>query len=92
MAMASIDNLAPTRSLIDLTNTDIGDIGIDDYELNFIFNDILPLAEFNNSREFVQSILLVAAKPALTILLGNLTSNTLLRSKLSRDAFCIIIF
>ena len=41
MAMASIDNLAPTRSLIDLSNPDKGDFGIDDYELNFIFDDIL---------------------------------------------------
>tara|TARA_R110002020_G_scaffold205952_5_gene410669 strand:+ start:2086 stop:2502 length:417 start_codon:yes stop_codon:yes gene_type:complete len=50
MAMASIDNLAPTRSLIDLTNTDIGDIGIDDYELNFIFDDIL-LIEYVDETE-----------------------------------------
>ena len=41
MAMASIDNLAPTRSLIDLSNPDKGDFGIDDYELSFIFDDIL---------------------------------------------------
>ena len=41
MAMASIDNLAPTRSLIDLSNPDRGDFGIDDFELSFIFDDIL---------------------------------------------------
>ena len=39
--MASIDNLAPTRSLIDLTTPLQGDSGIEDYELNFIFDDIL---------------------------------------------------
>ena len=39
--MASIDNLAPTRSLIDLSNPDRGDFGIDDFELSFIFDDIL---------------------------------------------------
>ena len=42
MASASIDNLAPTRSLIDLTTPLKGDFGIeDDYELSFIFDDIL---------------------------------------------------
>jgi len=41
MAMASIDNLAPTKSLIDLTTPLTGDFGIEDYELNFIFDDIL---------------------------------------------------
>ena len=39
--MASIDNLAPTRSLIDLTQKDKGDFGLDDYDLSFIFDDIL---------------------------------------------------
>ena len=39
--MASIDNLAPTKSLIDLTSPLQGDFGIEDYELNFIFDDIL---------------------------------------------------
>lgn len=39
--MASIDNLAPTRSLIDLTQKDKGDFGLDDYDLDFIFDDIL---------------------------------------------------
>ena len=41
MAMASIDNLAPTKSLIDLTQKDKGDFGLDDYDLDFIFDDIL---------------------------------------------------
>ena len=41
MAMASIDNLAPTKSLIDLTQTGKGDFGFEDYELSFIFDDIL---------------------------------------------------
>ena len=44
MAMASIDNLAPTKSLIDLSTPDRGDFGIDDYELSFIFDDILLIA------------------------------------------------
>ena len=50
MAMASIDNLAPTKSLIDLTNPDVGDFEIDDYELNFIFDDIL-LIEYIDETE-----------------------------------------
>ena len=41
MAMASIDNLGPTKSLIDLTQKDKGDFGLDDYDLDFIFDDIL---------------------------------------------------
>ena len=41
MAMASIDSLAPTRSLIDLTTPLKGDFGIEDYDLSFIFDDIL---------------------------------------------------
>lgn len=39
--MASIDNLAPTKSLIDLSKPDKGDFGFEDYELSFIFDDIL---------------------------------------------------
>ncbi len=50
MAMASIDNLAPTRSLIDLSKPDKGDFGIDDYELSFIFDDIL-LIEYVDETE-----------------------------------------
>ena len=36
MATASIDNLAPTKSLIDLTQKDKGDFGLEDYDLNFM--------------------------------------------------------
>ena len=50
MAMASIDNLAPTKSLIDLSNPDAGEFGIDDYELDFIFDDIL-LIEYVDETE-----------------------------------------
>ena len=39
--MASIDNLAPTKSLIDLTKTGRGDFGLEDYDLTFLFDDIL---------------------------------------------------
>ena len=41
MAMASIDNLTPTKSLIDLTKTGRGDFGLEDYDLTFLFDDIL---------------------------------------------------
>ena len=41
MAMASIDNLAPTKSLIDLSQKGKGDFGLEDYDLDFIFDDIL---------------------------------------------------
>ena len=41
MATASIDNLAPTRGLIDLTQGGRGDFGLDDYQLSFVFDDIL---------------------------------------------------
>lgn len=51
MAMASIDNLAPTRSLIDLSNPDKGDFGIDDYELSFIFDDILLIEYVDETPE-----------------------------------------
>ena len=50
MAMASIDNLAPTKSLIDLSTPDKGDFGLDDYELSFIFDDIL-LIEYVDETE-----------------------------------------
>jgi len=43
MALASIDNLAPTKSLIDLTKTDKGDFGLEEYDLTFLFDDILLL-------------------------------------------------
>ena len=51
MAMASIDNLAPTRSLIDLSNPDKGDFGIDDFELSFIFDDILLIEYVDETKE-----------------------------------------
>ena len=41
MAQANIDQLTPTRSLIDLSSHSSGDFGLDDYELNFIFDDIV---------------------------------------------------
>ena len=49
--MASIDSLAPTRSLIDLSNPDRGDFGIDDYELSFIFDDILLIEYVDETKE-----------------------------------------
>ena len=51
MAMASIDNLAPTKSLIDLTRTDKGDFGFEDYELSFIFDDILLIEYVDETEE-----------------------------------------
>lgn len=41
MSQASIDQLTPTRSLIDLSSHSSGDFGLEDYELNFIFDDIV---------------------------------------------------
>lgn len=41
MAQASIDQLAPTRSLIDLSSHSSGDFGLENFELNFIFDDIV---------------------------------------------------
>ena len=52
MAMASIDNLAPTRSLIDLSAPDKGDFGLTDYDLTFLFDDIL-LIEYVDLSEMV---------------------------------------
>ena len=49
--MASIDNLAPTKSLIDLTRTDKGDFGFEDYELSFIFDDILLIEYVDETEE-----------------------------------------
>jgi len=51
MARASIDNLAPTRSLIDLSKSERGDFGIDDYELSFIFDDILLIEYADETKE-----------------------------------------
>jgi len=50
MAQASIDHLTPTRSLIDLSSHSSGDFGLDDYELNFIFDDIV-LVEYVDTTE-----------------------------------------
>ena len=52
MALASIDNLAPTRSLIDLSAPDKGDFGLTDYDLTFLFDDIL-LIEYVDLSEMV---------------------------------------
>lgn len=38
---ADIDQLMPTRSLIDLSAHQIGDFGLEDYTLSFVFADIL---------------------------------------------------
>lgn len=38
---ANIDLLEPTRGLIDLNSYQDGNFGIDDYVLNFIFDDII---------------------------------------------------
>lgn len=38
---ANIDNLTPTRSLIDLASHSNNDFGLDDFELSFIFDDIM---------------------------------------------------
>lgn len=38
---ADIDQLAPTRSLIDLESHQQGDFGIDDYALSFVFGDVI---------------------------------------------------
>ena len=51
MALASIDNLAPTKSLIDLSDPDKGDFGIDDFELSFIFDDILLIEYVDETEE-----------------------------------------
>ena len=50
MALASIDNLAPTKSLIDLSAPDKGDFGLTDYDLTFLFDDIL-LIEYVDETE-----------------------------------------
>jgi len=51
MAMASIDNLAPTKSLIDLSRPDKGEFGLEDYELSFIFDDILLIEYVDETEE-----------------------------------------
>ena len=49
--MASIDNLAPTKSLIDLTPPGKGDFGLEDYDLTFLFDDILLIEYVDLSEE-----------------------------------------
>ena len=51
MALASIDNLAPTRSLIDLTTPGSGDFGLEEYDLTFLFDDILLIEYVDLSEE-----------------------------------------
>ena len=51
MAMASIDNLAPTKALIDLSRPDKGDFGFEDYELSIIFDDILLIEYVDETEE-----------------------------------------
>jgi cellobiose-specific phosphotransferase system component IIB len=41
MATESIDKLVPQRSLIDLSSHSSGDFGLEEYQLNFVFDDIL---------------------------------------------------
>jgi cellobiose-specific phosphotransferase system component IIB len=41
MASANIDQLSPTRNLIDLSSHSDGNFGIEDFELSFIFDDIV---------------------------------------------------
>jgi len=47
---ADIDVIKPTRSLIDLSSTQSGDFGLDDYTLKFIFDDII-LVEYIDMTE-----------------------------------------
>ena len=47
---ADIDKLATKRSLIDLSKHSEGDFGLDDFELTFIFDDIL-LVEYADETE-----------------------------------------
>ena len=48
---ASIDQITPTRSLIDLSSHSDGDFGIRDYELSFIFDDILLVEYIDNTSD-----------------------------------------
>ena len=54
MAQASIDQLTPTRSLIDLSSHSSGDFGLEDYELSFVFDDIV-LVDYRLSSENVDA-------------------------------------
>ena len=48
---ADIDAIKPTRSLIDLSKHSDGDFGIDDFELTFIFDDILLVRYIDETDE-----------------------------------------
>ena len=60
MAMASIDNLAPTKSLIDLSNPDKGHFGLEDYELSFIFDG-------DEAKLFLQDLMLNMQKKEMLL-------------------------
>jgi len=47
---ADIDIIKPTKSLIDLSAVQSGDFGLDDFELNFLFDDII-LVEYIDMAE-----------------------------------------
>lgn len=47
---ADIDVIKPTRSLIDLSSTQSGDFGLDDFKLKFLFDDII-LVEYIDMTE-----------------------------------------
>ena len=48
---ADIDNIKPTRSLIDLSTHSDGDFGLDDFKLSFIFDDIVLVEYVDTSPE-----------------------------------------
>jgi len=50
--MASIDNLAPTKSLIDLSKAEQSDFGLQEYDLTFIFDDILLIEYVDLAEDF----------------------------------------
>ena len=47
----NIDRLAPTRNLIDLSKHSEGDFGLADFELSFIFDDILLVEYIDETDE-----------------------------------------
>jgi co-chaperonin GroES (HSP10) len=47
---ADIDVIKPTRGLIDLSSTQSGDFGLDDFKLKFLFDDII-LVEYIDMTE-----------------------------------------
>ena len=48
---SDINQITPTRSLIDLSTHSEGDFGIDDFELTFIFDDILLVRYIDETDE-----------------------------------------